>query len=307
MLTAITRGVSPSIQRCELSHLARQPIDFQKAVEQHRQYEQSLRELGVTVVSLPAEPELPDSMFVEDPAVVVDEVAIMTRMGAGSRRPESKSLAPVLERFRPLWWIRPLAATLEGGDVMRVGKVLFVGLSARTNREGVTQLANQLSPLGYSVYPVEVRGCLHLKSACCYLGDQRILANRAWFDSTALRGYEIIDVPGDEPRAANVLAIGETVLVPASFPRTAEMLDRLRYKVRTLDISELMKAEAGLTCSSILFHSVEDTSRCFWTFPNALRGSFSTTMNERGTLNDASFSRQRASSSATSMAHSVTI
>lgn len=262
MLTAITRGVSPSIHRCELSHLARQPIDFEKAVEQHHQYEQCLRDLGVTVVSLPAEPDLPDSMFVEDPAVVVDEVAVMTRMGAEARRRESKSLAPVLERFRPLRWIRP-PATLEGGDVLRVGKALFVGLSARTSREGITQLANQLSPLGYSVYPVEVRGCLHLKSACCSVGDQKILANRDWFDSAAFGGFELIDVPSDEPRAANVLAIGETVLVPSSFPRTAELLDRLGRKVRTLDISELMKAEAGLTCSSIPFHSAVDTSRCF--------------------------------------------
>jgi len=252
MLTAITRAVSPSIHRCELSHLARQPIDFEKAVEQHRQYEERLRELGVSVVSLAAEPDLPDSMFVEDPAVVVDEVAVMTRLGAQSRRPESKSLAPVLERFRPLWWIHP-PATLEGGDVLRAGKTLFVGLSARTNREGITQLAGQLSPLGYSVSPIEVRGCLHLKSACCYIGDRKILANRDWFDTSPLHGFDIIDVPPNEPRAANVLAIGETILVPASFPATAEMLEGLGRKVRTLDISELMKAEAGLTCSSLVF------------------------------------------------------
>jgi len=255
MLTAITRGVSPGIQRCELSHLARQPIDFEKAVEQHRQYEQCLRELGVTVVSLPAEPELPDSMFVEDPAVVVNEIAVMTRMGAESRRRESDSLAAALAGFRPVQWMRE-PATLEGGDVLRVGSQLFVGLSARTNQAGVAQLAAELAPFGYSMSPVEVRRCLHLKSACCYIGDQRMLANRAWFDSTALRGFEIIDVPGDEPRAANVLAIGETVLVPASFPRTAEVLDGLGCKVRTLDISELMKAEAGLTCSSISFITI---------------------------------------------------
>jgi len=254
MLTAITRGVSPGINRCELSHLTRQPIDFDKAVEQHRAYEGCLRTLGVSVIPLPAEPELPDSMFVEDPVVVVDEVAVMTRMGVGSRRAESKSLAPVLEPFRPLRWIQP-PATLEGGDVIRVGKTLFVGSSARTNREGITQLANQLSPLGYGVFPVEVRGCLHLKSACCYIGDQKMLANRDWFDTAPFGGFELIDVPADEPRAANVLAIGETVLVPASFPRTAEMLDRRGCKVRMLDIAELMKAEAGLTCSSILLHN----------------------------------------------------
>jgi len=254
MLTAITRGVSPSIHRCELSHLDRQPIDFEKAVEQHRAYEECLRELGVTVVSLPAEPEFPDSMFVEDPVVVVDEVAIMTRMGVESRRKESESLATVLARFRPLRWMRP-PATLEGGDVLHVGQTLFVGLSARTNREGILQLATELARFGYSVCPVEVHGCLHLKSACCSIGDQKMLANRDWFDASVIRGFDIIDVPPNEPRAANVLAIGETVLVPASFPATAEMLARLGREVRTLDISELMKAEAGLTCSSILLET----------------------------------------------------
>jgi len=254
MLTAITRAVSPGIHRCELSHLDRQPIDFDKAVEQHRQYEASLRALGATIVSLPAEPDLPDSMFVEDAAVVVDEVAVMTRMGAPSRRRESETLAAALSRFRPLRWMRD-PATLEGGDVLRVGSTVFVGLSARTNPEGVAQLEAELAPLGYSIRPVEVRGCLHLKSACCWIGDRKLIVNRDWIDGAALNGFEIIEVPGGEPRAANVLAIGDTVLVPASFPRTAEMLAHMGRQIRTLDISELMKAEAGLTCSSLLFEA----------------------------------------------------
>jgi dimethylargininase len=254
MLTAITRAVSPSINRCELGYLARQPIGVEKAAKQHQQYEECLRELGVSVVSLPAEPEMPDSMFVEDPAVVVNEVAVMTRMGAESRRKESDSLAAALAKFRPLRWMRQ-PATLEGGDVLRVESILYVGLSARTNRDGISQLATELARFGYSVRPVDVRGCLHLKSACSYTGDQTILANRDWIDTTIFRGFRIIDVPREEPRAANVLSIGETILVPAAFPATAEILQGLGRKVRTLDISELMKAEAGLTCSSILFHT----------------------------------------------------
>jgi len=254
MLTAFTRAVSPSINRCELGYIARQPIDVAKAAEQHKQYEECLRELGVSVVSLPAEPEMPDSMFVEDPAVVVNEVAVMTRMGAESRRKESDSLAAALAKFRPLRWMRQ-PATLEGGDVLRIESILYVGLSARTNREGMAQLATELGGFGYSVRPVEVRGCLHLKSACTYAGDQTILANGDWIDTSIFDGFRIVDVPRTEPRAANVLAIGETVLVPAAFPATAELLQRLGRKVRTLDISELMKAEAGLTCSSILFHT----------------------------------------------------
>jgi dimethylargininase len=144
-------------------------------------------------------------------------------------------------------------ATLEGGDVLRVGSTLYVGLSLRTNAEGVAQLAKELEPLGYSVRAVQVRGCLHLKSACSGLGDGTVVANRNWIDEAAFEGLRVIDVPAEEPQAANVLAIGGAVLVASAFPRTAEMLEKMGWKTRILDISELMKAEAGLTCSSVLF------------------------------------------------------
>lgn len=256
MLRAITRSVSPAMNGCELAYLPRVEIDIPKAAEQHRRYEACLRELGVSVISLAAEPEMPDAIFVEDPAVVVDEVAVMTRMGAASRRRESESLAAALSPFRPIRWMREgprEPATLEGGDVLRVGRTLFVGLSPRTNRTGIAQLAAELEPLGYAIRPVEVHGCLHLKSACTSLGDRTMLANRAWCDAEAFDGFQILDVPADEPWGANVLTIGDTALVPACFPGTARMVERLGWKIRTLDISELMKAEAALTCSSIIF------------------------------------------------------
>ncbi|HUI77876.1 MAG TPA: arginine deiminase family protein [Bryobacteraceae bacterium] len=254
MLTAITRAVSPSLNQCELGYLPRQAIDIAKAEQQHRAYEACLSDLGVRVISLPAEPDLPDSMFVEDPAVVVDEVAVMTRMGAESRRGESESLAAALSRYRPLRWMQE-PATLEGGDVLRIGSKVFVGLSRRTNAEGVAQLACELEPLGYSVQALEVHGCLHLKSACCALGDGTVLVNRSWIDSGLFETFRVIDVPKEEPHAANVLAIGDAVLVASAFPRTAELLANLDWKPRVLDISELMKAEAGLTCSSIVFEA----------------------------------------------------
>lgn len=251
MPIAITRAVSPNLNRCELGYLPREPIDVARAAAQHHQYEQALQELGIEVFSLPAEPDLPDSMFVEDPAVVVPEVGVVTRMGAESRRAESNSLAQVLLGFRPLVWMQA-PATLEGGDVLRVGKTLFVGLSARTNAEGVAQLSDILGSQGYSVKSVAVRGCLHLKSGACAIGDRLILANPQWVDTAAFAGFEIVPVPREEPRAANVLAIDGTVLMPACFPATARLVEGLGWKVRTLDISELMKAEAGVTCSSIL-------------------------------------------------------
>jgi dimethylargininase len=253
-LTAITRGVSPAINRCELGFLPRQEIDVEKATAQHQAYEACLRDLGVAVVSLPPEPDLPDSMFVEDPAVVVDEVAVITRMGATSRRGEAATLAPVLARYRPLRWIEH-PGTLEGGDVLRVGRTIYIGLSGRTNQAGIDQFTEYLRPFGYSVKPVPVRECLHLKSACTRLDDRTLLANRAWLDPSTFQGLRIVDVPSEEPRAANVLAIGATVLVPTPFPGTGALLERQGWKVQLLDISELMKAEAGLTCSSILFES----------------------------------------------------
>jgi dimethylargininase len=252
MLIAITRAVSPAINQCEIGFIDRQEIDLAKASEQHHRYEALLAELGAKVVSLPAEPDYPDSVFVEDPAVVLDEVAIMTRMGAASRRGESESLARALAAYRPLRWLRE-PATLEGGDAMRIGRTLYVGVSHRTNRLGLEQLTDELSPLGYSVVPVTVRGALHLKTACCYLGDGAILANRAWLDMEPLAQFRIVDVAPGEERAANVLTVGGSVIVPASFPGTAGILARAGLRVRTLDVSELMKAEAGVTCSSLLF------------------------------------------------------
>ncbi|HSP70405.1 MAG TPA: arginine deiminase family protein [Bryobacteraceae bacterium] len=252
MLIALTREVSPSIASCELEFLDREPIDVALAQEQHRHYQSCLTELGVHVETLPAEPGMPDGVFVEDPAIVLDEVAVITRMGAVSRRGEAETLARALAGYRELLRIQD-PATLEGGDVMRVGKTLYVGYSRRTNVAGIQQLSALLHPLGYFVVPVEVLGCLHLKSACCYIGDDTVLANRTWMDPDALCGLKILDVP--EPRAANALRIGDTVLMPAAYPRTCEMLNRSGFRLRTIDNSELLKAEAGVTCTSLVFDS----------------------------------------------------
>jgi dimethylargininase len=249
MLTAITRAVSPTMAACELTYREREAIDIARAREQHRAYETCLAELGVEVISLGAEPDYPDAVFVEDAGVVLDEIAVMTRMGAPSRRGESASLARVLERYRPLRRLRE-PATLDGGDVMLAGKTLFVGVTARSNAAGIGQLAAEVEPFGYRVRPVVVRGCLHLKSACSFIGDA-VLVHRPWVDEAAFAGVRLVDVP--EERGANVLAIGETVLVPAAAPRTAELLIGLGRQVRILDNSELMKAEGALTCCSLIF------------------------------------------------------
>lgn len=249
MLKAITRAVSPSMEACELTFLKREAIDISRAQEQHRAYEACLRDLGVDVISLPAESDFPDAVFVEDAAIVLDEVAVMTRLGAVSRRGESASLARALEPFRTLRWMCD-PATMDGGDVMLAGKALYVGVTARSNAAGIAQLAAIVEPFGYHVHPVVVQGCLHLKSACSYIGDA-VIVYRPWVDVTAFAGLPLVDVP--EESGANVLDVGGTVLVASTAPQTAELLSKMGREVRVLDNSELMKAEGALTCCSLLF------------------------------------------------------
>jgi dimethylargininase len=248
---AITRAVSRSLGDCELTWLTREPIDIDKAIAQHHAYQQCLADLGARVISLPALEEHPDAVFVEDPAIVLDEVAVIATMGAASRRGERASLAAALAEYRPLIQMRD-PAKLEGGDVMRAGHVLYVGLSARTDAAGVEQLREELKPFGYRVKALELRDCLHLKSACCFIGDDTILINRDWVDATPLERYRLIDVARAEPSAANALRLGGAVIMAAAFPATADILREAGFQVRTVDVSELMKAESGVTCSSLL-------------------------------------------------------
>lgn len=254
MLTAITRGVSPRLSECELTFQKREHLDIVRAETQHLGYETVLAELGARVVHLPALNDQPDSVFVEDPVIVLDEIAIIARMGAESRRAELASLAEAVAQFRE---VRPIEepATLEGGDVLRIDKTLYVGLSQRTNFAGIQQLARLVEPYGYWLTPVEVRGCLHLKSACCHLGEGTLVANRAWIDADAFCGLRFLDVPASEPNAANVLRVRDTMVMPSSYPRTQGLLEENGFQVRTVDVSEFLKAEAGVTCMSLLFES----------------------------------------------------
>ena len=267
MLIAITRAVSPSINRCELTFHAQEPIDVAKAEAQHAAYEEVLRRLGVRVVSLAAEPDLPDAVFVEDAGVVVDEVAVIPVMGAASRRPETESLARALSAYRPIKFMQE-PATLDGGDVMRIGRRLFVGASSRTNADGIAQLRALLAEFGYGVTAVAINGCLHLKSACTYIGRNAILVNRARVDVTELAGFELIDVPASEPNAANALLVEaangllveDVVILPSAFPETKALLEARGFTVRAIDVSELQKAEGGVTCKSIIFNGDEPDS-----------------------------------------------
>ncbi|HYL65479.1 MAG TPA: arginine deiminase family protein, partial [Candidatus Methylomirabilis sp.] len=167
---------------------------------------------------------------------------------------EAASLAAALAKFRHLAYVT-LPGTLEGGDVLQIGRRLFVGVTKRSNAEGIHQLTAILAPHSYEVMPVAVTGCLHLKSAVTYIGRNTLLANRAWFDPSSFADYDWIDVDPAEPHAANALALHNTVIFPASFPKTRARIEAAGFHVTPLDISELQKAESGLTCSSLIFES----------------------------------------------------
>lgn len=254
MPLAFTRPVPPSIVRCELTHLERVPIDVARAAAQHAAYEAALRSAGCEVRHLPAAPDLPDSVFVEDTAVVVDECAVIARPGAPSRRGETRSVAEALHALRELYAIEP-PGTLDGGDVLRVGRQLFVGLSTRTNAEGVRQLRALLAPHGYSVSCAEVRDCLHLKTAATPLGDDLLLLDPQRVDGRAFGGVSWVEVAPDEPQAANVLAVGRTVICSDAAPQTRRLLEARGWRVLPLDVSELAKAEAGVTCCSLILEA----------------------------------------------------
>ena len=256
MLIAITRDVSPGINNCELKFVERQPIDYALAVRQLEEYRAALERCGALLRRLPADSRYPDSCFVEDTAIVVDEVAVIASMGASSRRGETQAITSELWPYRNIVHIT-LPGTIDGGDVLRAGKRVLVGLSSRTNQAGIDQLTRILEPRGYRVIPVRTTKSLHFKSACTAIDDATLLVNRDWIQLEDLAGFNLVPTPEDEPDAANVLRVGETLFVQAGFRGTTERLRNVHGKVEALDTSELRKAEGALTCLSIIFETRE--------------------------------------------------
>jgi dimethylargininase len=252
MRVALTRDISPAFARCELTHLARRPIDVALARAQHAAYEEALSDAGCEVRRLESDPTMPDAVFVEDAAVVLDEVAVVTRPGAESRRGEPAAVADALAECRPVRRIEP-PGTLDGGDVLVTGRRVFVGASSRSNASGRGQLRQILEPLGYAVVDVPVDGCLHLKSAVTDVGDTLLLMNRAWVPREAFPDFEVLDVAPGEPHAANALRIFEHLIYPVSFPHTRRRLEACGLEVLAVDVSELQKAEGAVTCCSVVF------------------------------------------------------
>jgi dimethylargininase len=257
MLIALTRTPSPHLDRCHLTHIPRSPIDPGKAREQHREYEFLLRGLQVQVLRLPETPDLPDGVFVQDTALVCDELAISAPLFLPSRQDEAVSTMMALAWYREVIpFMAP--ATFDGGDVIIAGRDVFVGLTGRTNRAAFEQIRDVMqTELGeYRVRAVRVDGCVHLKTGCAYLGRRTFVLNQRWVDVSAFAGYECIPVPEEEPFGANTLTVQDTIIVSASCPRTAAAIAQVGFSVLPVDISEFEKAEAGVSCLSLLFSGI---------------------------------------------------
>lgn len=256
-MRAVVRRPAPTLTtHCEVTHIQREPIDFARIEAQHAAYAGTLRAAGLDVVVLPALPRYPDSVFVEDAAVVVGNLAILTRPGIASRVDEPAHLRPALESLGLRIAALDAPATLDGGDVLRIGARLYVGQGARTNRDGIARLSALVEPLGCHVVPVPVGPSLHLKTAVTALDDRTLLANRAWVDTGPFGGLRVIDVDPAEGFAANVLRLRETLVVNAAFPATRRRIEAFArgrgLDVRAVDVGEFGKAEAGLTCLGII-------------------------------------------------------
>ena len=249
---AITRAVSASLAQCELTHLSREPVDIGLAERQHAAYEDALRRLGATIIRAEAAPEFPDAVFIEDTAVVLPELAILTRPGAASRRGETAAVRVALMPYRTVVELEA-PATLDGGDVLRLGHTLYVGSSTRTNEAGIDAFARIVEPHGYSVVVVAFSGCLHLKSAATAIGENAVVLNPAWVSDQAFGGADVVVVDPDEPYAANVLLLGRRAIHGAEYPETRARLEAHRLDVTPVASSELAKAEGAVTCCSLVF------------------------------------------------------
>jgi dimethylargininase len=258
-MLALTHCPSPRMADCQRTFVGTAAIDCALAAQQHAAFCRALADCGLAVRVLDVNLGEPDGVFVEDTAVVLDEVAILSSMGAESRRAEPGRIEPVLAEYRPIERIE-WPATLEGGDVLRIGRTLLVGRSPRTNAAGIEALREIAEGFGYRVEAITVRGCLHLKTACTALPDGRLLVNPAWIDPASLAGHDFLHIPPAEPWAANTLPIGHRVLLPAEHPQTADLLHRLGFEPHPVPLSEFAKAEGGVTCLSIVMAPVSHLS-----------------------------------------------
>jgi dimethylargininase len=227
--------------------------DYDLALYQHAQYVDALRSCGLEVKVLEADPDFPDSTFVEDVALCTPGCAIITNPGAQSRNGEIFKIEAVLHSFYERVESIEAPGTLDAGDVMMVGKHYYIGLSERTNTEGADQLIGILEKHGMTGSGVPLKEMLHLKSGLSYLEQNHLLITGEFTDHPAFAGFQRIEVAPDEAYAANSLWVNSTVLVPKRFPKTRELIEQAGYRTLVLDVSEFQKLDGGLSCLSLRF------------------------------------------------------
>ncbi len=227
--------------------------DHEKALRQHEAYANALRRCGVETVIMEADEDFPDSVFIEDTAVLSEKVAVIARPGASSRRGEEVAVAVVLADFFGRLETIAAPGTLDGGDVLRVGDHFFIGVSARTNETGGKQLAEVLIRNGYGAELVPLRHVLHLKTGIAWLGTDRLLAAGEFMLNPQFQRFQVIPVPDREAYAANALAINGRVLVAAGFPATEAAIGNSGFETIAVDVSEFRKLDGGLSCLSLRF------------------------------------------------------
>lgn len=253
MKIGLVRKPDASIARCELTHLEREQIDFNLLLKQHDQYVSCLRKAGIKVEFLPELPLSGDGVFVEDTALVLDEVAVICHPGADSRKNETDSVQLALSKYRKVIKKINGAATVDGGDLLKINRKIYVGQSTRTNAAAHEQLKSFLSQYGYEVITVPVSKCLHLKTGVCFLGNNTVLLNPAWINPDTFKGMTIIEVDDSEPFGANAILLDDLIIHNSAFPLTQKRIKNEGFRVESLSITELAKAEAGLTCISLIF------------------------------------------------------
>ncbi|MDT8400524.1 MAG: arginine deiminase family protein [Bacteroidales bacterium] len=227
--------------------------DYELALRQHSDYARALQICGLETIVLEADENYPDSVFVEDTALLTPECAIITRPGAVSRRGETESIRSVIEEYFIAVYEVSAPGTVEAGDIMMVGSHFYIGLSERTNREGAEQLISFLEHHGMTGSRVELKDVLHLKTGVSYLENNTLLAAGEFHAKKEFQGFNIIDIDPSESYAANCIWVNDNVLVPSGYPRTAQYIRDAGFNIIEIDVSEFRKLDGGLSCLSLRF------------------------------------------------------
>jgi dimethylargininase len=249
--TALIRGIPTSFANALVQH-GRPTLDPAIARRQHDEYRARLSGAGYAIAEVPVDEACPDCVFIEDAAVIIGSIAVITRPGAASRRPETAPVAEALKSYRTVTWIES-PGTIDGGDVFTMNSTVYVGLSERTNLEGIAQLRPVVASENLRLQVVKVVDTLHLKSAVLPVDDETVVVTLASVDHSALGGLRILyEDAAERHRFSCLPMLNGHLLATESSPRTNEMLATAGYLVDPIDVSELQAADGGLTCMSII-------------------------------------------------------